>query len=41
MRRVRMTNRVKLVLGGLTLLGMLPVLAATQRPDWLAASRRR
>jgi hypothetical protein len=33
MRRVRMTNRVKLVMGGLTLLGMLPVLAATQRPD--------
>jgi soluble lytic murein transglycosylase-like protein len=33
MRRVRMTNRVKLVLGGLALVGMLPVLAATQRPD--------
>src|SRR5262245_34025584 len=33
MRRIEMTRRVKLVLGGLALVGMLPVLAATQRPD--------
>ncbi|HET8645317.1 MAG TPA: hypothetical protein VFO85_07500, partial [Vicinamibacteria bacterium] len=34
MRRPRMTaKQVKLALGGLVLVGMLPVLAATQRPD--------
>ena len=33
MRRVRVTKRLKLALGGLALVGMLPVLAATQRPD--------
>jgi hypothetical protein len=33
MRRVKMTKRLKMVLGGLALLGMLPVLAATQRPE--------